>query len=169
MIIILKRILYIILYVIGAALIALAVLFFIASSSNPSHIGTAVACGAAGIGAFFIGAVLKRNSDDSNPILIDRDVITLAAKYNGRLTVDMVVSELGITRPQALQSLDRLVNSGVARLEVSQTEQYYIFASVKPKRMIRKCIYCGREFPLAQPVTICSYCGGTVKVMPSED
>jgi len=164
-----KRILYVVVYVIGVALVALAILFFIASSSNPSRVGTAVACGAAGIGAFFTGSILKRNSDTNNPILIDRDIITLAAKYDGRLTVDMAVSELEITRPQALESLDRLVDAGVARPEVNPTGQHYIFASVKPKRMIRRCIYCGREFPLAQPVTVCSYCGGTVKIIPRED
>ncbi len=163
-----KRGIIVILYVAGTALIGLALLFFIAASANPSRFWVAIVSSAAGIGAFVVASAMKRSADQSTPTLIDADVVRLAAKFDGKLTPDMLVSNLYVDRTQALESLARLQAKGSCRIEASNSGPYYVFENVKPKRMIRKCIYCGREQPLSQPIIKCPYCGGEVRVVPKD-
>ena len=153
----------------ATALIALSILFFIASSSNSSRLATALVCGVAGIGSIVAGSAIKKTVEQNTPALIDADVLRLAAKFDGKLKPDMLVSNLYITKGKALESLDRLAGKGSCRVEMGNDGAYYIFEGVKPKRMVRKCLYCGREQPLSQPITKCPYCGGEVKVVEKND
>ena len=163
-----KRTLFVVLIIAGIAFAALSILFFIASSANSSRVMTALIMAAAAIAAFVVSSVLKRNVDQNTPAFIDADVLRLASKYDGKLTAEMVVSNLYVNKGQAFESLDRLCSAGNCRAEMANDGQYYIFDSVKPKKMTRKCIYCGREQPLSQPITKCPYCGGEVRVVPKD-
>lgn len=167
-----KKILYWLLFIAGALLVGLSLIFFLASSS-PSNTGSsrsvaALALGAAAIGAFVGGSLLKKSVEQNTPSLIDADVIRLAAKFDGKLKPDMLVSNLYITKGQALESLDRLAGKGSCRVEMGNDGAYYIFEGVKPKKKVRKCLYCGREQPIAQAITKCPYCGGEVKVVDGD-
>jgi DNA-directed RNA polymerase subunit RPC12/RpoP len=164
-----KKILYWLLYLVGFFLIGLSLIFFIASSSGPSRLLTALALGAIGIGSFLGGSILKMSVQQNTPELIDADVIRLASKFDGKLKPDMLVSKLYITKGQALESLDRLSGNGSCRVEMGNDGVYYIFEGVKPKKMVRKCLYCGREQPIVQAITKCPYCGGEVKVVEKND
>jgi hypothetical protein len=167
-----KKLLYWLLFIVGALLVGLSIIFFLASSSTSSagssRSVTSFALGAAAIGAFVGGSVLKKSVMQNTPSLIDADVIRLASKFDGKLKPDMLVSNLYITKGQALESLDRLTGKGSCRVEMGNDGAYYIFEGVKPKKKVRKCLYCGREQPIAQAITKCPYCGGEVKIVDGD-
>ncbi len=160
-----KKILYVVLFIVGVGLIGLGLLFLMGSGGQSSRSSTGFIMLGIGIASMVIGSTVKANVTKNTPSIIDADVMRLAARSDGRVTADMAVSDLHITKAQALESLDRLASAGTARPEMNDSGMTYVFANVKPKKKIRKCQFCGTEYPVSQPITKCTKCGGTVKLV----
>jgi hypothetical protein len=161
-----KKIVAIILFIIGALAIGLFLLFLMAGSKFIGSIGLPALL--VGVVALVLGFNLNRSYDTNTPTSIDNSVTTLASQKNAMLTADLIVAELGYTRTQALESLDRLQGKGACHVELKESGQVWVFQSVKAKKMIRKCSFCGRTYPVAEPVTKCPNCGGDV-ILQTED
>lgn len=161
-----KKIIAILLFVVGGASVALFLLFLMAGSSYLGSIGLPFL--AVGIISLVFAANMNRSHDQNTPTAIDQSVTTLASQKNGMATPDLIVAELGYTRTQALESLDRLQSKGSCRIELKESGQVWVFDSVKAKKMIRKCAFCGRKYPVSEPVTKCPNCGGQVNLQPED-
>lgn len=160
-----KKILYVVLFIIGVGLLGLGLLFLMGSGGQSSRSLTGFVMLGVGVASLIGGSGLRSSVIKNMPSMIDADMIRLASRSDGRISVGMVVSDLHITRGQALESLDRLSGNGTARPEPTDDGVIYIFERVKPKRKIRKCVYCGAEYPVSKPITKCENCGGEVKII----
>lgn len=161
-----KKILAIILIIVGVAGCLFFLLFLMAGSKYLGSIGLPFLI--VGVVALALGINLNRSHDENTPTTIDGAVTTLASQKNGIATPDLIVAELGYTRTQALESLDRLQSKGSCRIELKESGQVWVFDSVKSKKMIRKCAFCGRKYPVSEPVTKCPNCGGQVNLQPED-
>lgn len=161
-----KKTFAIILFIVGGISCALFLLFLMAGSSYLGPIGLPFLL--VGVVALVLGFNLNRNADENAPISIDNSVVTLASQKNGIVTPDLIVAELGYTRSQALTSLDRLQSRGSCRVELKESGQVWVFDQVKSKKMVRKCNFCGRKYPVSEPVTKCPNCGGDVILQPED-
>lgn len=161
-----KKIIAIVLFIVGAACCLLFLLFVVAGSKYLGSVGLPFLL--VGIVALVLGFNLNRSHDENTPATIDGAVTTLASQKNGIATPDLIVAELGYTRTQALESLDRLQGKGSCRVELKESGQVWVFDSVKSKKMIRKCAFCGRKYPVSEPVTKCPNCGGQVNLQPED-
>jgi membrane-bound ClpP family serine protease len=161
-----KKIFAIILIIVGVAFCLLFGLFLMAGSSYLGSIGLPALI--IGIVCLVLGVNLNRNADSNAPVTIDNSVVTLASQKNGIVTADLVVAELGYTREQALSSLDRLQGRGSCRIELRESGQVWVFEQVKGRKMIRKCSFCGRKYPVSEPVTKCPNCGGQVNLQTED-
>lgn len=158
----LRKILYVVLFIVGIGLLGLGLLFLMGSGNESSTFLTGILMLGVGIAALVGGSGVLASVKKNTPAIIDADVMRLAARSDGRLTADMAVASLHISKAQALESLDRLAADGSARPDMTDSGVVYIFDKVKPKGKVRKCKYCGAEYPVAKPVTKCENCGGEV-------
>lgn len=161
-----KKIFAIILFIVGALAVALFLLFLMAGSKYLGPIGLPFLL--VGVVALVLGFNLNRNYDTNTPNAIDNSVTALASQKNAMVTPDLIVAELGYTRTQALESLDRLQSKGACHVELKESGQIWVFQSVKAKKMIRKCGFCGRVYPVSEPITKCPNCGGDVTLQSEE-
>jgi rRNA maturation endonuclease Nob1 len=51
-------------------------------------------------------------------------------------------------------------------VERREGAEYYVFAGLKQSRMVKKCPYCGNEYPVNTPGRTCPSCGGNLDVKP---
>jgi len=75
-----------------------------------------------------------------------------------------VRAEFRIDQQRALEALERLRQQGLAQLEHRGEQTVYLFKGVLPAKAVRKCPYCGSEFPVRAAVRQCPNCGGTLEV-----
>ncbi len=161
-----KKIIAIIMFIVGGIASAFFLLFLMAGSSYLGPVGLPFLL--VGIVCLILGFNMNRNADENAPITIDNSVVKLASQKNGVMTPDLIVAELGYTRAQALTSLDRLQGRGSCRIELRESGQVWVFDQVKSKKMVRKCNFCGRKYPVSDPVTKCPNCGGDVILQPED-
>ena len=158
-----KKIIYLLLFVVGVFLLGLSLPFLLHPDS--SLMMTFFILASMGVASLIFGSGMKASVKKNMPSMIDADMMRLASRSDGRVTADMAVADLHITKAQALESLDRLSSAGTARPDMTDNGVAYIFDQVKPKRKIRKCSYCGAQYPVSKPITKCENCGGEVKLV----
>jgi hypothetical protein len=160
-----KKIIYVLLFVVGVSLLGLGLLFLMGSGGSSSRSMTGFVMIGIGVASLIGGSGMKASVKKNMPSMIDVDMMRLASRSDGRVTADMAVADLHITKAQALESLDRLSSAGTARPDMTDNGVAHIFDQVKPKRKIRKCSYCGAQYPVSKPITKCENCGGEVKLV----
>jgi biotin operon repressor len=161
-----KKLIAIILFIAGGVCCALFLLFLMAGSSYIGSIGLPALL--VGIICLVLGFRLNASHDENTPATIDKAVVTLAAQKNGIMSPDIITAELGYSRTQALESLDRLQGRGSCHVELKESGHVWFFSQVKAKKMVRKCSFCGRNYPVSEPVTKCPNCGGDVTLQPED-
>ena len=75
-----------------------------------------------------------------------------------------VRAEFRIDQSLALTALERLRRQGVAQVEPRGDGIVYLFKGVIPAKAIRKCPYCGSQFPVRHAMSNCPNCGGNLEL-----
>lgn len=153
---------------IGAIVIAIVLLIvgliFLIAASTPSRLLTALALLAIGALLIWVAIRILRRQRQLDPENLGTAITDLARRLGGEVSVPQVRAEFNIDQTLALSALDRLLNQGVAQLEHRGDHSVYLFKGVLPAKAIRKCPYCGSEFPVREAIHTCPNCGGALEI-----
>jgi hypothetical protein len=149
--------------VIGILSSVLGVIFLIASHGVASRLIAGGVMAAAGFAALAAGIILFRKGTRNSPAGIRKDLLRLARLNNGELTGEAIAGSLGASDPVALQ-LAALVEEGVASERTRGGRRVYIFEDFQAKMVLKKCPYCGNDYPVRDDIERCPTCGGDLKM-----
>lgn len=151
-----------VLMVLGALLGLLGVVFLIAPGRAVTGLIMLV------IGAVLIGFAASRLKAMKavSPEGVEQHITQVAADSNGDVTVASLAGQTGLDDAVLRDGLDRLLRKGMVQVEVRDGTEHYLFAGLKEEKMIKKCPYCGNEYPLSQAGRTCPSCGGNLEVRP---
>ena len=149
---------------VAIVLIIVGLIFLIAANNNPSRFLTAVALLAVGSGLTWVSIRRLRRIQDLAPRNLDTSIVDLARRLGGEASVAQVRAEFRIDQTLATEALERLRDQGIAQIEPRGAGIVYLFKGVIPARAIRKCPYCGSEFPVRQAMHSCPNCGGNLEL-----
>ncbi|MBN2078730.1 MAG: zinc ribbon domain-containing protein [Spirochaetes bacterium] len=141
----------------------LGVLFLIASHGIASRLIAGFVLGGAGIAAFALGVIMFRRGMRASPGGIRKEILRLARMGNGEVTEEAVTGALGSSDTVRFQLID-LVRSGVARELRKDNRTVYLFEDFQAKLVLKKCPYCGNDYPVRDDIERCPSCGGDLKM-----
>lgn len=116
-----------------------------------------LACSGVRDAAQHISASMRR----SDPEWVIGEVIRLAQRRGGVVTVLLVMTELSVTEFMAAGVLDYMAGKKICLVERidGTTTKRYIFPAFKARVEVRKCEYCGSVFKADEVKEKCSNCG----------
>ena len=146
----------------GALLGLLGLIFLIA----PGRAGTGLIMLV--ISAVLIGLAASRLKamKSLSPEGVEQQITAVAADAGGEVTVGAVAGVTGLEDGYVRQGLERLMRKGMVQVELRDGVDHYLFPGLKQEKMIKKCPYCGNEYPLAQAGRTCPSCGGNLEIRP---
>lgn len=149
--------------VIGVLLGLLGLVFLLAGGDRAS-VGLIMLV----IAAILIGLAASRLRaiEAARPESIEVELASLAAATDGEVTVAQALGHLRADELTIRQALESLVRKGVARVEMRGGTAFYKFSGTTQAKMIKKCPYCGNEYPLSSDTRTCQSCGGNLEVRP---
>lgn len=153
----------IVLMVLGALLGLLGLIFLIAPERHLTGFIMLV------IGAVLIGfaASRLRAMKGLSPEGVEQQITAVAADAGGEVTVGSVAGVTGLADGYVRTGLERLMQKGMVQVELRDGVDHYLFPGLKQEKMIKKCPYCGNEYPLAQAGRTCPSCGGNLEIRPA--
>ena len=158
-----NRLLAIIAIVLAIALLIFGLIFLIAADSASRFLTAVALLGAGALLVWFAVHTLRRLRE-LDPENLGTAIVDLARRVGGDVSVAQVRAEFKIDQQRALEALERLRQQGLAQLEHRGERTVYLFKGVLPAKAIRKCPYCGSEFPVRSAVRQCPNCGGTLEI-----
>jgi hypothetical protein len=150
---------------VGALMLGLGLLFLCASIREPQRLILAVlliVIGGAGVA--WAGTTWRRLSEIEPKRLADR--IVEMAKLQGKFetTAAEAVAELSAPAANVQAALEILQSRGDAVPEQRDDRRVYVFPNLKETKVVRRCPYCGVQFPVKQAITQCPNCGGNIEL-----
>ena len=149
--------------VIGILSSALGLIFFIGSHGIGSRLAAAGILGTAGVIMFVIGVIMFRRGSRFSPAGIRKELLRLARMNNGELTEEAIIGTLGTSDTVNVQ-LAALVREGVASERMRDNRKLYVIENVQMKMVLKKCPYCGNDYPVRDDIERCPTCGGDLKL-----
>jgi len=150
---------------VGALMLGLGLLFLCASIRAPQRlILAALLIVIGGAGVAWAGTTWRRLSEIEPKRLADR--IVEMAKLQGKFetTAAEVVAELSAPAANVQAALEILQSRGDAVPEQRDDRRVYVFPNLKETKVVRRCPYCGVQFPVKQAITQCPNCGGNIEL-----
>jgi len=160
-----KKSVAIIALVASVPLLALGIIFLIAAVTNPSRTLVAGVFLLLGGALLIWGILTLRRLAEISPEALAVGIVDLARRLGGEVTVAQVQAEFRISSAQALDALERLRGRGECQREQRTDHDVYIFKSVMPAKAIKRCPYCGSEFPVRSPLRECPNCGAALEIV----
>jgi hypothetical protein len=146
-------------------LLILGIIFLIAAANGPGRFLVAVVFLGLGGVLLAVGALRLRRLAEIDPETLGTGIVDLARRLDGEVTVAQVQSEFSISREMALGALERTRARGGVQRERRGDHDVYLFKSVMPAKAVKRCPYCGTEYPIKSPVRQCTNCGATVEIV----
>jgi hypothetical protein len=158
-----KRLGLALLVVVGLGLGALGLLFLIGSAGRWQRLVVALiglSLGAACVGLGLRGIRALRRLD---PAAMRAEILAEARRRSGSVSETDLTALLGERWASGRDVLAGLASEGVCRRHVEAAGVFYVFPGLQPRLAVRRCEYCSAELPLAEDVTTCPKCGGTIR------
>jgi hypothetical protein len=156
----------IVLLVISIVCITIGLIFLCAATQQPNRYFIAFTFLVIGLGlAVWSGLSLRRVSELDPENLSDS--ITKLARKGGQYEVSLsqIVAELHVPDEAAQAALNLLVSKGQCQPEQRHGATFYVFPGLEASKMVRRCVYCGTEFSVKDPLHECPNCGGEVELI----
>ncbi|MHB8997059.1 MAG: hypothetical protein ACYC63_17575 [Armatimonadota bacterium] len=120
------------------------------------------------IGSILIAVALNRLKvmAEQSPEGVEQQLTAMATGSNGELTITSAAGVTHLDDATIRAALDRLLQQGMIKVERRQGVEYYIFPGLREQKMVKKCPYCGNEYPVAQHLRTCPACGGNLEIRP---
>jgi hypothetical protein len=158
-----KRLSSVLLTVLGVGLVLLGLLFLIGAGGRGYRYLIAVISLAVGGALAGLGIRLFKQADAASPAQLRADILELARREDGEISEGEVLAALGRRAVGAPAVLAAMVGEGLCERKTVKGAPYFVFAELQPRLMVRRCEYCKTELPLAEDLTECPNCGGTIK------
>lgn len=152
----------IVLMLAGVLLALLGLLFLLARRPATESL-IPLAIGIALIG--FAASRLKVMAELS-PEGVEQQLTAMATGANGEVTVTSAAGVTHLDEATIRAGLQRLIEQGMVKVEHREGVEYYLFPGLHEQKMVKKCPYCGNEYPVAQHLRTCPSCGGNLEVRP---
>ncbi|MEN6302194.1 MAG: hypothetical protein ABFD96_05675 [Armatimonadia bacterium] len=146
----------------GVLLALLGLVFLLA----PGRAGTGLIMLLIGGAIIAFSASRLRVMKNLSPEGVEQQLQAAAAASGGELTVTEAVALTALEDGVVRAGLERLLHKDLVRLERRDGSDYYIFPGLTETKMIKKCPYCGNEYPLKQAGRTCPSCGGNLEIRP---
>jgi len=151
--------------IVGGLMMGLGLLFLCASIREPQRLVLAallIILGGGGVA--WAGTTWRRLSEIEPKRLADR--IVEMAKLQGKFetTAAEAVAELAAPAANVQAALEVLGSRGDAVPEQRDDRRVYVFPNLKEAKVVRRCPYCGAQFPVKQAITQCPSCGGNIEL-----
>ena len=119
-----------------------------------------------GLAALLIGFAANRLRAMARltPQYLEELIAALAAAANGEVTLASACGQLRLDPARIAPVLEGLATRGVARVEHREGAEVYVFAGLRETKMVKKCPYCGNEYPVNTPGRTCPACGGNLGI-----
>jgi hypothetical protein len=160
-----NRLLYLVVFVVSALLLALGLLFLCASSVSAGRAPLAIVLLILGAGGAAWSAFAYRHWAARQPGTLASRITELASQNHGEIAVAQVMAALNLPRDAVAAGLDRLVSDGQCHPEAREGGTVYIFPTLQQHKVVRKCAYCGNTFPVKEPLEKCPNCGGKLEMV----
>ncbi len=160
-----KRTLAVLATVFSIPLLAFGVIFLIAAVANPSRIFVAAALLLTGGALLLWGALTLRRLAEISPEALATGIVDLARTLGGEVTAAQVQAQFHISNAMALAALERMRGQGECEREQRAGRDVYLFKSVMPAKVIKRCSYCGSTFPVKVALRDCPNCGAALDVV----
>lgn len=150
---------------VGILLLAGGLIFLCAATQNAARFPIALALLIVG-GALAAWAGLRlRRARELSPAVLDDRITALADTHDAEVTLAQVVGELQVPDEAARAALARLEADGFCHQERREDKTVYVFPGLKDSRVVRRCVYCGSEYSVREPLHKCSNCGGKLELV----
>ncbi len=147
----------------GALASVLGILFLIASHGIPSRLVAGFILGSAGLALLVAGVIMFRRGLRTSPGGIRREILRLAKMNNGVLAEEAVIGALGTSDTVRFQLAD-MVRRGIALERTKDNRLVYHFEDFQANLVLKKCPYCGNDYPVRDDIERCPSCGGDLKM-----
>ena len=161
-----KRTFAVIAIVVAAGLLALGMIFLCAAVQELARLLIAAPLILVGGALAAWGALTLRRTRDLDPEHLSDRMTQLARVSQGELTLSRAVAELNVPDEAALAAFNLLERRGQAHRERvgEQAQPVYVFPGLRPRKVERRCPYCGAEFSVKEAVYQCPNCGGDLRL-----
>ncbi len=149
---------------VGVGLVALGLIFLLGAAGQGSRYAVAVVGLALGGVLAGLGVRLVKVAEAASPEQLRAEILAQARARNGEISEADVEAALGRRAVGAAAVLAGLEGDGrCSRHRSEDGAEYFVFAELQPRLMVRRCEYCRAELPLQQELAQCPNCGGTFK------
>jgi hypothetical protein len=157
--------------VIGVAIILLlfGLIFLLGSQGQPAIIVAGIVMVVVGIGAGVFAIRKLGQVTNTSPETVEQRILNLATMSGGEVTAAEVTGALQVPVRDAQAALERLVSKGMAEHKVRGDDLFYAFPGIASTRKVKRCAYCGAEYPVREPGHKCSACGGLLEVVDAKE
>jgi hypothetical protein len=152
------------LLILGVLFLAGGLIFLCAATQNAGRLPIALALLIAGAGLAAWAGLRLRRARQLSPGVLDDLIVGLARDRDGEITLAQVVGELEVPDQAARAALARLEANGLCRPESRDSRSVYVFAGLKESKIVRRCLYCGNEYGVREPLHKCPNCGGQLEI-----
>jgi hypothetical protein len=149
----------------GGLTLGLGLLLLCASIRAPQRLflaGLLVIIGGAAVA--WAGTAWRRLSEIEPKRLADRIVEMVRLQGKFETTAAEAVAGLAAPAESVQAALQVLQSRGEAVPEQRDDRHVYVFPNLKESKVVRRCPYCGAEFPVKQAITQCPNCGGVIEL-----
>jgi DNA-directed RNA polymerase subunit RPC12/RpoP len=155
----------IVILVIGILFLAGGLIFLCAATQSAARFPIALAMLVVGGGLAGWAGLRLRQARDLSPDVLDDRITVLADTHDAEVTLAQVVGELNVPDGAARAALARLEANGLCRQERREDKIVYVFPGLKESRVVRRCVYCGSEYSVREPLHKCPNCGGKLELV----
>ena len=158
-----KRVLGILMVIVGVSLVLLGLLFIVGASGRAYRYIAAVIMLALGGALAGVGVRFFKHAEAASPEQLRAEILDLARRHNGEISEADVAAAMGRRASGADAVLEQMVCDGICDRRRRHGATYYLFEELQPRLMVRRCEFCKTELPLQEELTECPNCGGTIK------
>ncbi len=144
----------------GAFLFGVGLLFLLGADGQIHRLVVAALGLLLGASAGMAGALLLFRAVLASPDRVRPVLLALAKARDGELTLAEIQASLGGRAKVAEEILGQMLVSG----ECERRGDAFLFPSLQPRIVLRRCDHCGHEAPLASDDERCPNCGASMKV-----
>jgi hypothetical protein len=152
--------------VVGVLSAGMGLIFLIGSHGISSRLIAGGIMVAGGLALLVTGIIVFRRGSRFSPAGIRKQLLRLARMNNGELTEEAITGSLGSSDAVGFQ-VASLLKEGVAVEMRRDNRRFYLFEDFKLKMVLKKCPYCGNDYPVRDDIEKCPACGGDLKVTRS--
>jgi hypothetical protein len=152
-------------FLVGVLFLAGGLIFLCAAVQNPARWPIAGVLLLIGGGLAAWAGTRWRRARALDPDVLDDQITGLAGRYDAEVTLAQVVSELDVPDDAARQALARLEANGLCHQERRGAKVIYVFPGLKESKVVRRCVYCGNEYSVREPLHKCPNCGGQLEIV----